>query len=369
MPVRILAGGSVAATTRAVAELLNGGSSPLLPVSQAEEPALRLALRDHPVESLPDDTAVIMRTSGSTSGIGKSVLIDLNSLTSSAQATHESLGGAGRWVCCLPTHHIAGFQTVFRAVLTDTEPFDAGRGTPEEIARAAMLADGERTYLSLVPTQLIRLLESPYAHVARSFASILLGGAAAAPELIARASDLGLNVVTTYGMTETCGGCVYDGQPIGDTTINLDREQRITISGRVVATGYLGSAPFAGACVTQDAGRWVGGRLQVLGRMDTAITTGGLTILPGIVENELEKIGSGECVVVGIPDDEWGQIVVALTTHPVGHAREHLRRKLEAGYTPRIFLTPADIGLQEIPHLASGKVNRQRVQRLLGETL
>ncbi len=369
MAVTILAGSSAAATSRAIADLLTGESPPLMPVSGPEEQALRRELRAHPPAPLPAGTAVVMRTSGSTSGLGRSVLISLSSLRASALATQERLGGPGRWVCCLPTHHIAGFQTVFRSVLAGTEPVEAGRGTPSEIAAAARHVGADRAYVSLVPTQLFRLLDSPQVRAARTFAAILLGGAAAPAELVTRARNAGLNIVTTYGMTETCGGCVYDGRPIGETSITLGEGGRITIAGRVVATGYLGSTPFDGVCVTQDSGRWVNSKLEVLGRLDTAITTGGLTILPGVVERELEKLGGGECVVVGVPDAQWGEIAVAVTTHPVAHAKEHLRRELEAGYAPRKYLTPAHIGLEAMPRLPSGKVDRQRVQRLVREKL
>lgn len=367
MSAKVLVGATLRATSRAVTALLEGDPSPIVAASALEGAALDGWLRSLPPAALPDEGAVILQTSGSTAGQGKRVHIPNRALLASARATHERLGGPGRWACCLPTHHIAGFQTVFRSLLAGSAPIDAGRGTPAQIAAAARAA--ERVYISLVPTQLFRLLDSPEAPAARDFAAILLGGAAASPSLLSRARDNGLNVITTYGMTETCGGCVYDGQPIGDTAISLGKAGRITITGSVVASGYLESTPFHGRCVTQDAGRWKDGRLEILGRLDAAITTGGLTVLPGIVEGELEKLGSGECAVVGIPDDQWGEIAVAVTSAPVPNAREQLGRELEPGFVPRQFVTPAALGLDALPHLPSGKVDRQLLQRLLRERL
>ena len=374
----------------------------LVPVGPAEEEAARRLIHSDFYDHLPPDTALLMRTSGSSSGVGKTVVISRTSLIASAAATHAVLGGPGNWVCALPTHHIAGFQTVFRAALAGTRAIHAGRGTPEELASAAEELTGEPTYLSLVPTQLRRLLDSPQLHQARSFSAILLGGAAAAPELLHRAYDAGLNIVTTYGMTETCGGCVYNGVPIGNTRLTLGTGGEITISGDVVATGYLASSPspapggsissseassqvsshqqesshprpalepFGGSFTTQDSGRWSNGKLQILGRLDAAITTGGLTVIPGIIERELENMGAGECVVVGIPDDQWGEIVVALTTTPLDNPTKQLRERFEAGYVPKVVLTVRDLGLASLPYLESGKVDRVTAARLIREKL
>lgn len=382
-----------------------GASSPsspqvLIPVGSTEEASAQYALDSGIYDDLPPGTALLMRTSGSSSGVGKTVVISRDSLVASAKATHMALGGPGHWVCALPTHHIAGFQTVFRAALGGTRAISAGRGTPIELASAAEELTGERAYLSLVPTQLRRLLDSPYVEQAKAFSAILLGGAAAPPELLRQAQDVGLTIVTTYGMTETCGGCVYNGTPIGNTHILLDDSGQITISGAVVATGYLESstthaitkvplnpsgtlttpeAPefpsfspsleaFHGSFATQDAGRWANGQLQILGRLDAAITTGGLTVIPGIIERELEKLGAGECVVVGIPDEQWGERVVALTTNPLDNPAPQLREHFEAGYVPKIVLSVQDLGLASLPYLESGKVDRVAAARLLRES-
>ncbi len=367
----------------------------LIPVGPAEEASAQYAVDCGIYDDLPPDTALLMRTSGSSSGVGKTVVISRHSLVASANATHAALGGPGHWVCALPTHHIAGFHTVFRAALAGTRAISAGRGTPLELASAAEELAGEPAYLSLVPTQLRRLLDSPYVDQARSFSAILLGGAAATPELLRRSRQAGLHIVTTYGMTETCGGCVYNGVPIGDTQLSLGDHGQITIRGSVVATGYLTSSlsktmsgsisttrlsaqgslhhpgileSFDGSFITQDSGRWSDKKLEILGRLDAAITTGGLTVIPEIIERELEKLGAGECVVVGIPDKQWGEIVIALTTHPLDNPAIRLREHFEAGYVPKIVLSLQDLGLTSLPYLESGKVDRVAAARLLRES-
>lgn len=330
---------------------------------------------------IPAEAAYLMRTSGSTSGTGKIVVLSTAALTASAKATQAALGGPSRWVTCLPTAHVAGFQTVFRSLLAGREPIWGGRGRPEEIVAAVKdLAPGETASISLVPTQLVRLLEAgPEAlRTLSRFSTILVGGAALSPELHERAEACGLALVRTYGMTETCGGCVYDGIPIGDTRVEIEADGRIVLSGSCLALGYAGGEPFAGRFPTSDAGRLVpdcpagpgatgaaGKRLEVLGRLDGAITSGGVTVIPEVVEAELERAGCGPSVVVAAADATWGERVLALASLPVPDIRERLKARLEPGWTPAHVFFLGDLGLAGIPMLDSGKPDRAAVAGLL----
>lgn len=364
-PINILVAPTMDQTRRALAQWDRGLL--VLAPSSAHEEELRQRITDAGTADLPDEPCVIMQTSG-TSGTGKLVVIPRAALDHSARATDEALGGPGNWACCLPTHHIAGFQTLARPALTGHKVFDAGHGSPEEIAAlAASLPRGERTYLSVVPTQLHRLLDSPYAREAGAFSAILVGGASSDPGMLARAAEAGLTTFTTYGMTETCGGCAYNGIPIGDTSITTDQTGRISISGSVVSHGYLGQRPFGSTFVTNDAGSFTAGRLTVRGRLDRAITTGGLTVLPEPIETELEKMGAGEVAVVGIPDITWGEKLVAITTNPLTEPKEHLKPRLET--VPQEFLTAANLGLSQLPHLESGKLDKSELARLARESV
>lgn len=333
-----------------------------------------LVLGAAPTPALPRSVAVVLRTSGSASGSGRPVGLSATALRASATATHERLGGPGRWVLTLPPRHVAGVQVLVRSLLAGTRPVVTPPGgfDPDALATAvARAGHDERVYVSLVPTQLHRVLgEDPGAARARralaGVDAVLVGGAATAPVLLDRARSANVPVVTTYGMTETSGGCVYDGVPLTDVQVRLDGD-RILLAGPVLAEGYLddGPQPFEVA----DGTRWfrtsdVGtldhlnqGVLRVLGRADDVLLTGGVNVHPLEVERALEPHG-GEVVVVGVPDPEWGQLVTAVVTEPVPLAT--LRELVGGGpRAPR-----AVVRVESLPRLGPGKVDRRAVAEL-----
>lgn len=313
--------------------------------------------RDTPqVESRPG-TAFLLRTSGSSTGTGRLVEIGWSSIVASAEATADELGGPGRWLASLPVHHIAGLQTILRSVLAglDPLPYKLGDRVPEG-----------RTYLSLVPTQLRRVLQDPaLCEELAGVDRILVGGQATPAALLAEGRTRGLNLVTTYGMTETCGGCVYDGRPIGDTAVALD-DGRIIIEGPVVALGYAGLDAFNGRFITDDAGE-ITDRLTVLGRMDEAITTGGLTIMPTLLEDLVAELFDVSSVGVGAPDDEWGERLVLVTEGRVDarKIRKQAKQRLGVEYAPKDVISAAELGLEVLPLRDSGKVDRRLVAQLI----
>ena len=274
-------------------------------------------LVDGPLDGWEKRAVLGVPTSGST-GEPKTVLLDAAALTTSAEATHERLGGPGTWLLALPTSHIAGIQVLVRSIVAGTTPgeLDLSKGfRAMGFAQAArpVLDQPGRHYTALVPTQLSRLVvgEGPGLAALRQFDGVLIGGAATPPKLLEQARALGVQVVTTYGMSETAGGCVYDGEPLRDVSVRTD--DVIEISGPVLALGYRGSAePFGEWFRTGDLGRLRDGRLEVLGRADDVIVTGGEKVPPVLVERALATVeGVLEACVVGVPDDEWGQVVAA----------------------------------------------------------
>jgi O-succinylbenzoic acid--CoA ligase len=284
----------------------------------------------------------------------------------------------------MPPHHIAGVQVLLRCVAAGTEPgfVDLSDGfTPDAFTAAATDLTGERRYTSLVPTQLVRVLADEEATTAlAAFDAVLVGGAASPPALLARAGEAGVRAVTTYGMSETCGGCVYDGRPLDGTTVRVDSDGRLWLGGPTLATGYLGRPDLtAAAFLTEEGGRWfrtddVGhqdgrGRWHVDGRLDDLITTGGLKVAPRPVEDALTSLPDiAEAVVVGTPDDDWGQVVSAAVvlradpsepgsrTPTVGDVREQLRGILPSHALPRRLLV-----LPAIPLRGPGKPDRAAV--------
>lgn len=365
----------------AVAAALRGDGPALLPIDpglpDARGAELLEAMRPHAIRTtggarrLPgpapvmDGTALVIATSGST-GAPKGVELSRDALAASARATLDRIAAApgDRWLCCLPTSHIAGLQVLTRSVVAGTEPVLHARFDP-----AAVLTIGA-AHVSLVPTQLRRLLDLGADLTA--FATIVLGGAPAAPGLLAEARAAGARVVTTYGMSETCGGCVYDGAPLDGVRVELrspdgDGAGRIALSGPPLFTGYrLAPELTAETCdgpwfLTSDLGRFDDGRLRVLGRVDDVINTGGEKVVAGEVARELSgHPGVADVVVVGRADREWGQRVTAVVVPADPSApptlaglRAYVRDRLPAAAAPReLDLVP------EIPLLPSGKPDR-----------
>jgi o-succinylbenzoate---CoA ligase len=322
-------------------------------------------------EDLSDGTAVVIATSGST-GEPKGVQLSADALRASARASLDRIGAepGTRWLCPLPTSHIAGLGVLVRSLVSGTTPVVVDRLDPEQRNLAAFGCD----YTSLVPAQLRRLLEAGAGLSA--FGAILLGGAAIPSGLLAGARAAGARVITTYGMSETCGGCVYNHVPLDGVQLRTAPSGRIQISGPVLFSGYRNRPDLTeqalgedGWFTTSDLGN-IGpdGRLSVKGRADDMINTGGHKVSPREIAAILEACPSvREAAVFGEPDSRWGQRVTAVVV-PVSHAnppgleelRAAVRRKLPVYAAPRaLFIVPA------MPLLPSGKPDLAAL-RLLG---
>ncbi len=355
-----------ASLTRALPSALDG-TGPALAASSgptADSPA---------PTTVPDDVAVVVRTSGST-GEPRDVMLTAAALLTSAHASAERLGGTGTWLLALPVTHVAGLQVLVRSWLAGTAPVPvpAGPFRAEGFTAAARRLVGP-SYCSLVPTQLVRLLDDPDATEAlTSFAAVLVGGAGAPDALLARAAAAGVRVVTTYGATETCGGAVYDGKPLDGVETALTGDGRIMLTGPVLARGYLERPDLDAQVlpvregrrwfVTSDLGRTgADGRLEVLGRADDVLVTGGAKVAPLAVERVLAGCpGVREVLVVGVPDPHWGQAVTVLVV-PDGDGpptlaslRAHVVDRLGAPAAPRRLVL-----LDALPLLGSGKPDRR----------
>lgn len=343
-----------------------------------------------PAGACDGDVAVVVATSGST-GQPKGVALTAAALRASAAGSLARIGArpGQRWLCCLPPFHVAGLQVLVRSLLSGAEPVVSDGADAETIAAAAVAGCA---FASLVPTQLRRLLDAGAPLAALD--TILLGGAAPPPGLVAGARAAGARVVTTYGMSETCGGCVYDGLPLdgvrlrtaagvppaaappaaggGGDRAAADAAGRIGIAGPVLLAGYWPPGSRAatddeGWFWTSDLGRLdSSGRLTVRGRADDVINTGGEKVIPGEVEAVLGTIrGVRDVVVIGVPDSEWGEVVTAVVVpadpaEPPGLARlqDAARGSLPRYAAPRRLLVMA-----EIPVLPSGKPDRLALRR------
>lgn len=463
---------------------------PIAPHEDTREVAANLARRI-PARASGRSVGVdmVLRTSGSTTGTGKLVGVSMDALVASARATHKRLGGPGIWVLALPAYHAAGVQVLVRAAVAGTHVFNAykeGGFDPQHLAQvidAACVsagdavpscgddaasscgadaasscaggADGEAegalaaddsgracpVYTSLVPTQLRRALDDEQLRGALTrLDAVLIGGAAADAQLLEQAKAAGIRVVTTYGMSETCGGCVYDGQPLPGVSMDVDQATgAIWLSGPMLATGYLGDEELTRRCfvsrpqagvgasgvggtasaaesakagaagasteagatrpgaeagvggpgagsdagageparrwfITSDRGHIVDGRLQVLGRLDDVIISGGIKVEPGPIEAllALNPLVS-ECAVVGLPDLQWGQVVTAVVVPAsmpglgrvdegaiLAQIRVYLEQKLSGAQCPKQVLLA-----NALPYKGIGKVDRRALAQSL----
>jgi O-succinylbenzoic acid--CoA ligase len=390
-------GGKAALDIRpALERALDGVGPALLPVPGDDDQtarATRVAIGAgqplEPHEDDPDDpTALIITTSGST-GAPKGVLLSASALRASANATHERLGGCGHWLLAMPAHHIAGIQVLIRTLLAGTTPHavDTSSGFRTERFVAAAndtLAAAGRRYTALVPTQLGRLLNDAGEGLTalREFDAVLLGGAATPPSLLRQAREAGVNVVTTYGMSETSGGCVYDGSPLNGVEVRVVPQTRdpstgeVQLSGPVLARGYRPGRDTAvgfadGWFRTGDLGQWHEGTLRIIGRADDIIVTGGVKVAPAVVERILtDLVDVREACVLGVEDREWGQAVVAAVvpadpaSPPSADAlRGAVRERGSAAQVPKRIVV-----LPELPLRGPGKPDREALRiRLAAE--
>ncbi len=379
---------------------LNGEGPALapLPVGPPEyvERILAAVRPDDPSVPLEnDDVAFVVTTSGSM-GEPRGVLLSGSALIASARATDSRLGGPGRWVMALPAHHVAGLLVLVRAYLSGIPPVPletvggAGHFSAQEFANATRAArslcdiDGARLRTALVPTQLARIVEmGPAASdCLNSYDSILIGGAAAAHGLIARATAMGANIITTYGMTETCGGCVYDGTPLPGVAVRIADANdegigRIELAAPSIAKGYrlrpdLTKESFSqGLFRTSDLGRIdEKARLVVVGRVDDVVQVGGVNVSVAAVEAAVSDHPMvSQAAVVATSDDQWGSRITAFVVPGAADTLPH--DQLAASVIERAASAlgaearPRTVTMMDIlPTMPTGKIDRAALRAL-----
>ena len=335
-------------------------------VTTAYADMIRACVR--PDEPVDDDTAFVAATSGST-GVPRGVLITRDNLRFAVEAAWAHLPGLREcaWVLALPVTSIGGFGAIVRAHHAGT-PLHAlpsvGGAAPFRASDLVGLPVAEPFAISLVPSQLADILASPTAAAWLARATAVLVGAAATPEhLAARARESGVPIATTYGMTETTGGCVYDGVPLPGVRIELSADGRIDIIGRQVAAGYReGDGSFSGhgadrRFATSDHGEWAGDRLTVLGRIDDVVTVHGVNVALGAIESVIRSVlGVQDCAVVAMPDQRQGHRLIAYVilsdADVFASIAPVVAEHLGAVARPHVVQVPA------LPMLPNGKIDR-----------
>lgn len=350
---------------------------PLRPgLSRAARDALLAALRPHQLHDgdgthaladpapLDERTDLVVATSGST-GVPKGVELSRAAVETNARAGLERLGANGApWLGLLPLDHLAGLQVVLRARLGGGE-LRLGETFDSDAAAGAVV--------SLVPTMLRRLLDA--GTDLSGCHTILLGGAPATPSLLDAAATSGARVVTTYGMTETAGGCVYDGVPLDGVAVRVEPDGRVALAGPMLFHGYrldpgaTAAALREGWFTTADLGELdAAGRLTVHGRADDMILSGGENVPAGAVAALLEQHPAvAEAAVVGVPDPEWGERAVAVVVPALGipapelaELQAHVREHAPGHHAPRALVLTA-----RLPRTPLGKVDLPRLRTML----
>ena len=344
-------------------------------------PALLLGAQE-PV-AVPEGTAAVVATSGST-GYPKRVALSAAALRASAAGTADRIG-QGRWLLALAPSYVAGLQVVVRSVLAGSDPEAIEPSSdPAEFAAAArtVTASGDPAFTSLVPAQVSRLLDADDSAALAAlgrFDAVLVGGQALQPALADRARAAGVRIVRTYGSSETSGGCVYDGVALDGVRVRIAGGE-VQVSGQILADGYLGDPDRTAAAFptdpdgtrwyrTGDTGALDDGMLQVTGRRDNVIVSGGVNVSLDRVESAVRSVpGLTDAVVVAVDHDRWGQapaIAAPGQAEPgdadlLAAAREAAARAVGAPARP-IRL----VRLERFPLLTSGKPDRVRIRECI----
>lgn len=370
-PLVAVSAADPSAVLRGLEAALAGGPA-LLPVATGAP-----ALPTPPPADVPQRVALVVETSGST-GTGKRVALSSEALLAGAAAADAALGGPGGWVLALPTHYIAGLNVLTRSITAGTTPvvlptghFDAA-AFADAADRLVVGPAAPRRYTSLVPVQLARVLDDPRATAALGrFDAVLVGGQATPVALRERARAAGIRIVTTYGASETSGGCVYDGEPLGTVRAALV-DGELQLAGPMLAEGYLDDPARTAATFTErDGHRWyrtgdaatiVDGRIRVTGRLDDVVISGGEKVPLGAVERIVRELpGQDGAVVTRRASGEWGEVPVVVTEQPVDLQVVRARVGDALGRAAR----PAEVlVVDRMPMLATGKPDRRAVRAL-----
>jgi O-succinylbenzoic acid--CoA ligase len=305
-------------------------------------------------ESVPEECAVVIPTSGST-GTPKEVGLSADALRASARASHQFLNAKSgeQWSLLLPITHIAGINVLVRAIELGTSPTDM---------------DVKVEYTAIVPTQLHRALhgEEKLLHHLQNAKSVLVGGAASSEALLELAKATGITTVTTYGMSEMSGGCIYNNQPINGVDIRLNAHGAIELAGPMQAIGYLNDEKLWDEStdgkwfITNDGGEIRDGKVFVTGRLDDQINSGGKKISLSVIDNFLhDKFPRQRFASLALDDKEWGQKLVLVVDGSIDPAmiKDALRNEYGAHAVPKEILLN-----KEIPLLSIGKPDRKKLR-------
>ena len=395
--VRLLAGpgpsGALAIRDHLLSALAGGPAIGLVPpASPALEAAVNMAITpDTPLES--DDIVAVLPTSGST-GTPRGVLHTAETLFTAAEAAQQRLGGPARWLLALSPVHAGGFMVLVRSIAD-------GRGLVMAMPEANRFdldyfvsvvkeeTSGRRPVrASLVPTQVRDIVTAGHIDTLARLDAVLIGAAATPPDLLEALRVAGVKVYSTYGMTETAGGVVWNGEPLPGVTVSVDSATSgpgvISISGPTVALGYRGRPDLTAGqftttggvrtFTTSDLGSITAGsglapvHLTITGRVDDVVQVAGTSVSLKAVEAVLQVHPAlVDAAIVGLDDNRLGTLVVAVVVTLDEIDADELSTLLRAHVTDSLGRQAAPrevVVVDALPMLESGKVDRQALQAL-----
>lgn len=340
-------------TVRAVAAMLAGGHA----VGSESIPSTAV---------LDAGVGAIVSTSGST-GAGKRVVLSRSALLAAAASSRAAMGMDLTWHLVLPSQYVAGLMVMVRSLSAGRAPVLSGPDLSD------LCATGDGDAVSIVGTQLYRALSDPtVTRALAQFDLVLVGGAAVPKDLRERATDAGIALRETYGMSETCGGIVWDGHALPGSSIQLlddpraSRGGRIALGGPTLCDGYLAddglieSVTSDGVLATADWGHMEHGRLVVDGRLDDVVISGGVNVDLGALRRALEAIDP-DTAVLAVEDPEWGhRIVLFAATGSLAEWRDML-----ASHLPRTALPRQLVHVPQVPRTPGGKPDRRALLALV----
>jgi O-succinylbenzoic acid--CoA ligase len=321
------------------------GSGPALSTKQIE------------IKEVDKNIALVISTSGSTAE-SKLVAISDAALIASTNASHKYLGAVpgDSWSLLLPTTHIAGLNVLIRATALGSRVIDNRNATN--------YVDAD--FISIVPTQLYKALTSDaklLEHLTAAEA-VLVGGGPVSDKLKKEATNKHVKIVTTYGMTEMSGGCVYNQKPLDGVEVKLTSDGLIQLTGPMIASGYLSekgeltSVGIDGWFESTDIGELSAGFLKVNGRTDEVIISGGENISLILVEEKIrELIPNQEIIAFALPDEVWGEKLCLGSTTNL--SIEEIKKSVGSLLSPKeVFL------FEQIPRTSIGKPDRRAAKNL-----
>ncbi|CAB4953209.1 MAG: AMP-binding protein [Actinobacteria bacterium] len=299
---------------------------------------------------------VIVNTTGST-GIRKRVLLSINAIATCAELSNAQIDAKSGdvWSLLLPLNHIAGLNVLARAILLGSEVIGA---------------DQNADFTAIVPTQLHRAIsgdEKLLKHL-QNCKSVLVGGSPASKTILSAAKNAGINVITTYGMTETSGGCVYNNRALPGVSVMVDESGRLKIKGPILASGYednqaLWNENFKdGWFLTSDLGTVNGEEIKVIGRADDVVISGGENVSLMAIESELaDNFPNVNFLATSVPDAEWGEKICLVSDLEIDseHVVQILKNNLGKQFAPKEFLV-----VKPIPQIGIGKPDRVKASQL-----